>query len=90
MFSIAIYAWKNGDPSKLATPYDPNHRPCGVGDQANYPYIYFVTPDVSYLYRTTCVSECPSSSSDTLKCLVNDEVTSCSANASTSDASKRV
>jgi len=27
---------------------------------AKYPYIYYATPDPAFLYRTVCVSECPS------------------------------
>ena len=35
-------------------------RACGIDDDVkDYPYIYFVTPNSKYLYRTVCVSSCP-------------------------------
>lgn len=83
MISIAIYAFKNGDPKRLAIPYDPDHKPCGIEDYQDYPFIYFVSPTMDTLYRTTCVSECPKTDQDTLKCKTNSEVPSCSPNAST-------
>jgi len=32
MGALGMYAFKNGDPNRLITPYDPDGRPCGVGD----------------------------------------------------------
>jgi hypothetical protein len=39
--ALAIHGFKEGDPKLLATPYDPDHRACGVGKLKDYPYIYF-------------------------------------------------
>ncbi|CAK85024.1 unnamed protein product (macronuclear) [Paramecium tetraurelia] len=66
MFFISGYAFKNGDPHRIAQPYDPDHRACGVDeDVADYPYIYFANPtNPKYLYVTTCVSECPQEESE--------------------------
>lgn len=47
---IAVFAIENGDPAKLAVPYDPDHKPCGEGDLADYPFIYFVNPTPTTLY----------------------------------------
>lgn len=48
-----------GDPKRLSVPADPDGRVCGLGDLREYPYIYFVTPSKEYMYRSTCVKECP-------------------------------
>ena len=57
---ITIVALIHGDPNRLSTPYDPDHLPCGSGDRADYPYIYFPAPTIDTLYITVCVKECPS------------------------------
>ena len=31
MIGICGFAFKNGDPNKLTTAYDPDHRGCGIG-----------------------------------------------------------
>ena len=48
-----------GEPSTLSMPTDPDGRVCGVGALEKYPFIYFVTPSKKYMYRTVCVSTCP-------------------------------
>ncbi len=57
-------------------------RACGVDDEVkDYPYIYFVTPNPKYLYRTVCVSSCPSDPlPTTLPCAPNSLITSCDQN----------
>ena len=67
-----------GNPKTLATPYDPNHRGCGVDSGVeDYKYIYFTSPDPDYMWRTTCVKECPTSNDTELKCAPNKYVTDC-------------
>ena len=78
MLIIAILAFSKGNPSTLATPYDPDHRGCGVDEGVvDYPYIYFTSPDPDYLWRTVCVKECPTTNDTELKCAVNKYVTDC-------------
>jgi len=76
VFSIALiviagYGFKNGDPHRIAQPYDPDRnyyhyilidRACGVDSGVeDFPYIYFANPtNEKYLYVTVCVKECPS------------------------------
>lgn len=57
MFGIAVTALKLGDPKRLAQPYDPDNRACGVdAGVEDYPLIYFANPtNPKYLYITTCV-----------------------------------
>ena len=77
MLIIAVYALMKGNPATLATPYDPNHRGCGVDKEVvDYPYIYFTSPSPKNLWRTVCVKECPKEG-DELKCAVNKYVTDC-------------
>ena len=73
-----------GDLSKLSTPYDPDHMPCGSGDRELYPYIYFASPTRSTLWRTVCLKSCSTEEKaiGNLPCFVNSEVTSCTANSS--------
>lgn len=48
MAGVAIFAFWNGDPTKLATPYDPNGRQCGYlnekGDARGFKYLYYLNP----------------------------------------------
>ncbi|KRW98719.1 hypothetical protein PPERSA_00307 [Pseudocohnilembus persalinus] len=91
---IAFFAFTKGNPSYLAQPFDPDHRPCGVGELKQYPYIYFVSPVENTLYRTVCVKTCPktteSDNQGILDCAPNSEVTSCQSNLSPGDANQRV
>ena len=89
---VGISAIFLGDVDLIGAPYDPDHRACGVSEEAeNYPYIYFVTPinDASgnYAYRTVCLTDCPMNIPANvyameLNCLINSVVTSCSFKAS--------
>ena len=45
MLGVAIYAWTNGNFSKLTTAYDPDGKGCGL-DYPKFPYVYFVSPRV--------------------------------------------
>lgn len=59
-------------------------RACGEGELADYPYIYFVTPQVDYLWRTTCVKECPATKNELkFECANNTVVVDCARNEST-------
>jgi hypothetical protein len=74
---------------RLATPYDPDHKPCGVGDRQEYPLIYFVSPTPTTLWRTVCVKSCPISDKSVLECFPNSVVSSCKSSIS-SDSEKSV
>lgn len=50
---------------------------CGTGVNAGYPYIYFASPNIKYLWRTTCVKTCPTHHSTKLMCSPNKVVPSC-------------
>ena len=43
----------------MLSAYDSAGTPCGIEDGADYPYLYFGVPHVSYLNHTMCVKECP-------------------------------
>lgn len=52
---------------------------CGyTANATDYPFIYFVAPTMSTLFRTVCVKSCPTSTSTTLDCLTNSMVHNCS------------
>lgn len=88
-FYIAHYSFNNGDPVRLTTPYDPDHKACGVDERKDYPLIYFVSPTPNTLWRTVCVKSCPISNSSTLECFPNSVVKNCSKLIST-DTEKQV
>lgn len=46
-----------------------NHHPCGVDENAGYPYIYFPTPKT--LRKNVCVNACPDKNSKSVSCLKN-------------------
>ena len=78
MLIIAGFSLKKGDPRTLATPYDPDHRGCGVDSGVeDYPFIYFTSPDPDFLWRTVCLKECPKKGDKVLKCAVNKYVKDC-------------
>ena len=45
MLSVGVYAWTNGNFTKLTTAYDLDGKGCGV-DYPKFPYIYFVSPNI--------------------------------------------
>lgn len=78
VFAVTMHAFKYGNPHLLATPYDPDHKPCGEGKLKDYPFIYFTNPiDTSNLWKNVCVKECPTDKSTELECAVNTVVKSC-------------
>ena len=56
---ISIFAFSHGKPKELAIPYDSDHYACGRGARLDYPYVYFLSPHIGYLWRTVCVKSCP-------------------------------
>ncbi|KAL4487885.1 hypothetical protein ABPG72_022745 [Tetrahymena utriculariae] len=83
-FMVSLYALIRGQPSILSKPFDPDSRPCGIGDLEDYPYIYFVNPQKTQLYRNVCIKQCPKVSSVKLKqsieCATNSVVRNCQLN----------
>lgn len=72
----------NGDPIKLTLPMDAAGQQCGgpgiVGGQKykEHPYIYFLAPSATSLWRTVCLKKCPTditatNSMVTLECIPN-------------------
>jgi len=78
--ALTSYASTMGNTKLLLTPFDPDHRACGVDNAvANFPFIYFTNPtSSSNLYQTVCVSECPDGTKNVLSCAPNSVVGSCS------------
>jgi hypothetical protein len=60
---IAYLGFSNGDPSKLASPFDSSGHQCkldkGDLDYANYPYVFAGELSGSIVY--VCVKRCPNS-----------------------------
>ena len=78
LFFIALYVIPYGNPARVSKGFDPDRiflfydidQACGVDlGYEDYPYVYFVTPTIGYLYRTTCVSECPSIQNYQTQCI---------------------
>ena len=85
------YGLATGNLNKLAKPYDPDHRACGVDPGVeDYAYIFFATPVEKYLYRTVCVQTCPTAQTTYLSCAVNSVVTSCKVDPEVNDLSEAV
>ena len=70
---------------KIATlilPLDASGNKCGVDKNADYPYLFFTTPDDHYLYRTVCVKKCPNGREKVLDCNPNTVIKTCKPNPS--------
>ena len=83
-FVIASFAFSNGQPKLVSVPYDMQHRACGIDEGVkNFPMIYFLNPtSPTYLWRTACVSSCPTEGESAIKCAVepSEGLSSCNAN----------
>jgi hypothetical protein len=76
---IAFMGFKNGDPSKIDRPYDSAGNQCGVGNYSSYTDLFFIV-DASVLdasMNTVCVDSCPDSTTGTVSCMPNANVTTC-------------
>jgi hypothetical protein len=67
--------------SKLTAPLDADLNFCGIGEFADYPYLYltdFTSPDPTHIFQSgLCVKTCPETLEEGLDCKVNDQITSC-------------
>jgi hypothetical protein len=83
MAGVASYGFANGDPEKIITPLDAVGNQCGLGDLADYPYLYIVqveadaSTDVVDMSTSVCVSSCDLDEGDYTDCYTNPEVTDC-------------
>jgi len=70
MFSIGQYAIREGHPQAYLAPYDQFGNPCGEGQTAKYPYLYFIENAQGFFLpnNTVCVAKCPQKDSSSLKC----------------------
>jgi len=60
MIAISAYGLKNGNPTRLTYPYDPDGNACGL--TAGYEkskYVYFPVPQLNFISRSICVEDCP-------------------------------
>eukprot|EP01017_Pseudomicrothorax_dubius_P034347 TRINITY_DN4696_c0_g1_i14.p1 TRINITY_DN4696_c0_g1~~TRINITY_DN4696_c0_g1_i14.p1 ORF type:complete len:217 (+),score=31.55 TRINITY_DN4696_c0_g1_i14:127-777(+) len=81
LFLIAFMAIKQGNPKRLAQPYDVDHKACGQSPgYENYNYIYFAYPsasDTSFYKKTVCLKKCPTGKETELECKPNSVIKSC-------------
>jgi hypothetical protein len=73
----AGYGFANGDPSKIGQTYDVDGNACGKEAAANFPYLFFNNPQSDLSTNNACVKSCPESSSSSIECLTNSQVTNC-------------
>lgn len=60
MIAISAYGLKNGNPTRLTYPYDPDGNACGLtAGYENSKYIYFPVPQLKFVSRSICVEDCP-------------------------------
>lgn len=62
-------------------------RPCGHEKYKGYHFIYFASPEKDHLFRTVCVSKCPTNlpknlTNYKLDCLPNSLIADCTYNPS--------
>jgi len=74
---ISIYALSTGDIKLMMTPTDAEGKLCGYEKRKDYKFIYFASPDQSYLWRTVCVKKCPTKNDKKLECYPNKYIKSC-------------
>lgn len=76
---IGYLGFSQGDPSKLASPFDSDGHQCKLDkldpDYANYPFVFAGMLDQSIVY--VCVKQCPLNSTTELLCKPNKAVPSC-------------
>lgn len=62
VIGIAIYGFVDGDFGRLMAPMDSDGRLCGIGENADYPRLYYYELAGNNTNRTgTCVKKCPES-----------------------------
>lgn len=67
-----IYGLGHGDLKKIAQPFDSDGNACGIGDLKEFSFLFFNNPEDTDLSKNNiCVSSCPKSESDVLKCYPN-------------------
>lgn len=79
---IATFAFKKGEPSRLAQAYDSDNHACGrEKGYEDYPYIYFAKPNTtltSPLNLTVCAKSCPKNETEgSIDCKPNSKVAVC-------------
>jgi hypothetical protein len=53
MIAISAYGLKNGNPTRLTYPYDPDGNACGLtAGYENSKYIYFPVPQLNFISRS--------------------------------------
>lgn len=70
-----IYGWKNGKPDELFTPVDGDGHFCGIKDNAEYPFLYYlVEPNAKMVPKAVCVKACPVEKEDPIDCKVTSRM----------------
>ena len=77
--SGTIYGFSKGSLKNVAQPVDSVGSLCGIGNATGFPYLYFVVPkSLNFTLKTSvCISGCPSSTSTSIDCLPNKNLTRC-------------
>lgn len=80
---MAFTAKSKGSLGMIVQPYDQDAKGCGVGENKNYPYLFFglaISKDQLTLSGTICVKECPKTSlmdNPVIDCLPTSRFKSC-------------
>ncbi|KAL4476085.1 hypothetical protein ABPG74_009818 [Tetrahymena malaccensis] len=79
LFIIAGVAVKNGDPRRLATPFDSSGNQCGYSNASDYPYMFFSQEGQTSISNQiyACVKSCPKQGTASVECLTNKVVQNC-------------
>ena len=72
-----FYGFSHGNPSLLTHPFDSDDNQCGLGDAADYPYLYYPFPMSEAIDYRICLKSCPNSGDNTTQCLPNSNITDC-------------
>lgn len=66
---IGVYSYSTGNPAAIFAPYDQYNNACGLGNNTNFPYLYFVNDGNMFTVNDTlCVQTCPDNTNYTLVC----------------------
>ncbi|CAD8120069.1 unnamed protein product [Paramecium sonneborni] len=76
MWYIAITGYSLGKPERILAAYDSDGNACDL-DLPDYPLLFFPIIHPDYYNKTVCVERCPANTSDSVKCQINKNITSC-------------
>lgn len=75
---LAVYGFSKGNLSNIMQPYDSSGNPCGVGEAADFKFLYLTSVNpTKWTDLNACVKKCPETEEEEIECKTNEQVTDC-------------